>query len=138
MTPEQEMDVFKDEMKNHGKASQHALWNMTGTIFGTLLTGLSIIAAIKPNCNKVILSGSILVSVMGMFFIWRCFNSQTKFYAKVMGISQSSINTQGKDYVNPDLYKEPLKLIAIQVCSEKLANYCLVATILGLILTICV
>ena len=132
----EDMEKFIKEINNHGKTSQHNLWNMTGTIFGIFLTGISVIATLKPESNKLIIFGSMAGAIIGMFCVWRCFHLQTQFYAKVSRFGNDAIQAQGQASNEEQIIKEGNKLITQTVCADKLSKICMIVTALGLVLTI--
>lgn len=132
-----EMEDFKEKMKDHGKTTEHAFWNMTATIFGLVLSAASVISTINPDFSKPVLFGTMYACCLGLFLIWRCFKKQREFYSLMVISAQRAIEAKRAD----DMYaaaKEILGKIGNQIWAEKYANMLFGISLLGLVLMVVV
>ena len=131
--PIENMKKFIKEMDNHGKTSQHNLWNMTGTVFGIFLTGLSIIATLNPSYNKCIVNVSMTSAIIGMVCVWLCFYLQIQYYSKISRFCQNVTHDPEQDADYGKFEKESVKLNARIKCPDVISKICLIITALGLV-----
>lgn len=89
MTPQQpereaskeDLEDFLDEVKVNGKASQHGKWNMSGVIFGVFLSSSALMSQLSETPVWWV-TVSMLLSIIGLLFVWLCYHYQISFYAE--------------------------------------------------------